>query len=88
MATTEPDTRSIEASVEIDAPAPAVWRAITDGDAVANWFAPVASAEPGAGGHLTVSWGGDSEWTSRITVWKPDVHLRLGACAAGRSMQA
>ena len=71
------NTRSIEQSVEIDAPAGAVWRAITDGDAVANWFAPVASAEPGEGGRLTVSWGGNSEWTSRITVWKPATHLRL-----------
>ena len=77
MAPARPETRNIEASVEIDAPARAVWRAITDGDAVANWFAPVASAEPGEGGHLTVSWGGGSEWTSRITVWEPGVHLRL-----------
>ena len=77
MAPTRPETRNIELSVEIDAPARAVWRAITDGDAVSNWFAPVASAEPGEGGHLTVSWGADSEWTSRITVWEPDVHLRL-----------
>ena len=71
------NTRNIEVSVEIDAPAPAVWRAITDGGGVANWFAPIASAEPGEDGHLTVSWGGGSEWTSHITVWKPNVHLRL-----------
>ena len=77
MATTKPDTRSIEVSVDIEANARAVWRAITDGDSIANWFAPVASAEPGEGGHVTVSWGGDSAWTSRITVWEPDVHLRL-----------
>ncbi len=72
-----PDTRSIEVSVTIDAPAPAVWKAITDGDAVANWFAPVASSEPGEGGSLTVSWGADSEWTSRVAVWNPNRHLRL-----------
>ena len=77
MAPTRPETRNIELSVEIDAPARAVWRAITDGDAVSNWFAPVASVEPGEGGHLMVSWSADSEWTSRITVWEPDVHLRL-----------
>lgn len=72
-----PGTRNIEATVEIAAPAEAVWRAITDGDAVANWFAPVASGEAGEGGHLTVSWGGGSEWTSRITVWEPNARLRL-----------
>ena len=74
---TASETRNIEVSVEIDAPAHAVWRAITDADGVANWFAPIASAEPGVGGYLTVSWGGGSEWTSRITVWEPEVHLRL-----------
>lgn len=71
-------TRNIKASVEIDAPAGSVWRAITEGDTVANWFAPVASSKPGKGGHLTVSWGGGSEWTSRIKVWEPCTHLRLG----------
>ena len=71
------NTRNIEVSVEIDAPVETVWRALTDGDAVASWFAPIASARPGEGGHLTVSWGGGSEWTSHITVWEPFRHLRL-----------
>lgn len=74
---TNAGTRNIEASVEIDASAEAVWQAITDGDAVANWFAPIASAEPGEGGQLTVSWGAGAAWTSRITVWEPNRHLRL-----------
>ncbi len=73
-----PGTRSVEASVEIDVAPESVWRAITEADAVANWFAPVASGQPGEGGHLTVSWGGGSEWTSRIKVWEPCAHLRLG----------
>ena len=76
-APTNAKTRNIEVSVEIDAPAEAVWRAITDSDAVANWFAPMASGEPGEGGHLTVSWGAGAEWTSRITAWEPNRHLRL-----------
>ena len=75
--TEPPSTRDIELAVEISAPVEAVWRAITDGDAVANWFAPMATAQPGEGGHLTVSWGGDAEWTSRINVWEPCRHLRL-----------
>lgn len=70
-------TRDIEVSVEIAAPVEAVWRAITEGDQVANWFAPIASANPGEGGHLTVSWGAGAEWTSWITVWDPGKHLRL-----------
>ena len=70
-------TRDIELAVEIAAPIDAVWRAITDGEAVANWFAPIASAQPGEGGHLTVSWGAGAEWTSWITAWDPCRHLRL-----------
>ena len=86
-------TRSIEVAVEIDAAVEAVWQAITDGDAVANWFAPIASAEPGEGGSLTVSWGAGAEWTSRITVWKPHAHLGLAdelpeeAAEQGAAMQ-
>ena len=72
-----PATRSIAASIVTTVPVEAVWRAITEGDQVANWFAPIASAEPGAGGHLTVSWGGGAEWTSWIAEWDPGRHLRL-----------
>lgn len=76
---TEPPsaTRDIVASVVVAVPPEAVWRAITEGEQVANWFAPVASARPGQGGHLTVSWGGGAEWTSWITAWDPCRHLRL-----------
>lgn len=82
--TTEPPTaaaaagtRDIELTVEIAAPTDAVWRAITEGDALASWFSPFASAEPGVGGHQTFSWGGDAKWTSWITAWEPCRHLRL-----------
>ena len=70
-------TRDIQVSVEIAAPAEAVWRAISEGDGVANWFAPIASGETGEGGHLKVSWGGDAAWTSRVTAWEPFRRLRL-----------
>lgn len=70
-------TRSIELSLEIAAPPEAVWHAITDGAALANWFSPTASAEPGVGGHQTFSWGGGAEWTSWIMGWEPPNHLRL-----------
>ncbi len=70
-------TRDIEISIEIAAPAQAVWRAISEPDGVANWFAPIASGEPGEGGHLNVSWGGDGTWTSWVTAWEPLRRLRL-----------
>lgn len=70
-------TRAIEVSVEIAAPAEAVWGAISEAEGVANWFAPVASGEAGEGGHLNVSWGGDGVWKSWITAWEPLRRLRL-----------
>ena len=76
--TAEPSgTRNIELSVEVAAAPDAVWHAITDGAALANWFSPAASAEPGLGGHQTFSWGGNAEWTSWITGWDPPHRLRL-----------
>jgi uncharacterized protein YndB with AHSA1/START domain len=71
------ETRDIELSIEIEAPADAVWRAISEGERVANWFAPIASGETGPGGHLKVSWGGDAAWTSWVTAWEPPHRLRL-----------
>jgi len=70
-------TRSIDLSVEIDAPCNAVWEAISDGDRLASWFAPFATVEPGEGGTVTVAWEEGGEWSSRIAVWQPDRHLRL-----------
>lgn len=70
-------TRDIELSIEIQAPADTVWRAISEGERVANWFAPIASGEGGEGGHLNVSWGGEAVWTSWVTVWEPPHRLRL-----------
>ncbi len=70
-------TRDIKLSIEIRAPADAVWRAISEGERVANWFAPIASGEIGEGGHLKVSWGGEAVWTSWVTVWEPPHRLRL-----------
>ena len=70
-------TRDIELSIEIRAPADAAWRAISEGERVANWFAPIASGEPGEGGHLKVSWGGDAVWTNWVNVWEPPHRLRL-----------
>lgn len=72
-----PPTRSVEASIRIAAGVDDVWRAIADGEWLARWFSPIASVTPGRGGKVAVSWGGDAEWTSRITAWEPGVHMRL-----------
>lgn len=69
--------RTIDLSVDLDAAPADVWTAISDGEWMSRWFSPIASAEPGEGGSVTVAWDEGSEWTSRIAVWRPGVHLRL-----------
>ena len=70
-------SRSVEASTRIAVGVDDVWRAISDGEWLSRWFSPVASVTPGKGGKVAVSWGGDAEWTSRITAWEPGLHMRL-----------
>ena len=74
--TEQPKTRSVDLEIHIDAPADAVWRALTEPDEISRWFAPVASGTSGLGGQITVSWGG-GEWTSEIVEWDPGRHLQL-----------
>lgn len=72
----KPETRDVDMEVEVDAPADAVWRALTQPEEISRWFAPSVSGEPGPGGHITVSWGG-GEWTSEIVTWDAGRHLGL-----------
>lgn len=57
--------------VTIDAPVEEVWRAITEGEKIQQWFAPQASVEPRLGGMMTLSWGPGMEGSAPITVWEP-----------------
>lgn len=70
-------TRAILIETEIAAPAEAVWRALTEAEQLASWFATDVQVEPGVGGRIMVSWGGSSAYGSRIQVWEPGRHLRL-----------
>jgi uncharacterized protein YndB with AHSA1/START domain len=70
-------TRTLELSVDIDAPVDEVWKAITEGPGVQNWFAPNASvANPGPGAEITVSWSPEMAWTTNIPVWEAGRHLQ------------
>jgi uncharacterized protein YndB with AHSA1/START domain len=77
MESREPETRSIEVTTEIAAPADVVWRALTEAEQLENWFPLNAQVEPGVGGSIRVSWGGASAYGSRITTWEPGRHLQL-----------
>ena len=64
---TEP--RSIETQIEINAPIEAVWKALTDGEELANWFPLKARVTPGVGGSVWSYWAEDMQWESPIDAW-------------------
>lgn len=70
-------TRDIELLVEIRAPADVVWKALTDGRELSNWFSPSAQVEkPGVGGTVTFSWGEGINWQTKVDMAEPGKHLR------------
>jgi uncharacterized protein YndB with AHSA1/START domain len=71
-------SRSFENEIEIAAPPADVWRALTDGEELARWFAVAAEVEPGEGGCWKVSWDESPVVeVGKIQVWEPGRHLRL-----------
>lgn len=69
-------TRTFETTIDIAAPAEAVWRAISEADELMRWFPPEARVTPGAGGKVWMSWGHGIEGESTITIWDPPRRLR------------
>ena len=63
--------------VLVDAPAEALWEALTTGEGIANWFPPVASTSgEGVGSGVTFSWGENMTWTSNVSAWEPGKHVQ------------
>ena len=73
---TTPETREVRLEIEIDAPPEAVWKAVSEADALASWWSLDARVEPGVGGKVWLSWGPECEGEARITVWEPGKRLR------------
>lgn len=71
----EKPTRAIERTLEIDAPIETVWKAISEGEELAKWFALDARVTPGVGGEVWLSWPG-MEGASPIAVWEPGRRLQ------------
>ncbi|HJR59685.1 MAG TPA: SRPBCC domain-containing protein [Vicinamibacterales bacterium] len=65
-------SRSIVKEVTIDAPADAVWKALTEADQLIRWFPVDARVRPGPGGSIWISWGGGTEGEAPITAWEPN----------------
>ena len=54
-------TRTQQHEIVIDAPIEAVWKAISDAEELTRWFVEEANVEPGVGGTIEISWGGDEK---------------------------
>lgn len=74
---TDPTTRAVEATIEIDAPPETVWRALTDARELERWFPLEARVVPGEGGTVFMSWKNEYAAESRITVWESGRHLQI-----------
>lgn len=70
------DERTIEMTMEIDAPTGAVWRALTDARELVRWFPLKAEIEPRVGGRYWMSWGDEYDGESRIEIFEPERRLR------------
>lgn len=68
--------RRIEASIEIEAPIEAVWKALTDAEELTRWFPLQARVQPEVGGSIWLSWGPPHEGEGRIETWEPNRRLR------------
>jgi uncharacterized protein YndB with AHSA1/START domain len=68
--------RTIERTIEINAPTEAVWKAISDAQELVRWFPLQAEIEPKAGGRYWMSWGGEFEGKSVIEIFEPGKRLR------------
>ena len=70
------DERTVEKTLEIEAPPAAVWKALTDAEELIRWFPLKAEAEARVGGRIWLSWEGEFEGEHRIEIFEPERHLR------------
>lgn len=73
-----PGARRIERTLSLDAPVDAVWKALTDATELMRWFPMRARVVPGAGGLIHMQWDETYDAESRIEIWEPNHHLRIG----------
>jgi len=76
LAPERPGTRSAEGEITVDASAERVWQALTEAAELERWFPLDAKVEPGAGGHIWMSWRNEYAGKMKILVWNPPSQLR------------
>ena len=75
MIETRVGDRTIERTVEFDAPVERVWKAITDPDELSKWFGDRTELELTPGAHGAMSW--DEHGTFAVRVEEVDAPRRL-----------
>ena len=73
----DPQGRSFEMSIDINARIEDVWRALTDAGELVRWFPLDAHVVPGEGGVMRWGWGDGWSGESRIAEWAPNRRLKL-----------
>jgi uncharacterized protein YndB with AHSA1/START domain len=69
--------RTLKMDVDVNAPIEAVWKALTEAEGIANWFAPIAKvSKPGLGGEVTVAWSDEMASTARVDAWELNKRVR------------
>jgi uncharacterized protein YndB with AHSA1/START domain len=73
--------RTIDLSVEIQAPAEKVWRALATPEQIARWFAPVVTGGTAIGDKILFQWYPGGEYSKTVTARDEGRHLSFGGGA-------
>lgn len=65
-----------EFTLELEAPAHEVWKALCTAEELARWFPLEARVKPGLGGSIFLSWGPECQGEGPITAWEVNRHLQ------------
>jgi len=68
-------SKTHETVIDIQATPEEVFRALTEPEQLAKWFAPESRVDPRVGGEFSFSWGPGMESKHTISAWDPYTHF-------------
>jgi uncharacterized protein YndB with AHSA1/START domain len=68
--------RTIELEVIVLATPAAVWKALSSGEGLKQWFPPIAEGGGAPGSDVLLSWGNGVDWRTQTTAWEENRHLQ------------
>lgn len=69
--------RTLELHVDVDASIESAWKALTEAEGLANWFAPIAKVSgSGLNSEVTAAWSEEMAFTTRVDAWEPNRRVR------------